>query len=320
MTTSPAFKHGPVRIGDMTFVVRAAGERTEPASIALLRGQIAAAGGHPAAQVQVIHERPFSAAVGKTLEVGLRHARPYVVGIDADVLLAPRGVHALADLAAAMSPETYSAVGLMLCRFFGGLCFRGVHVYQSRHLEQARGLLGRRTPGGPDPALKPETALVEAMKAEGYSFTAQPVVLGIHDYEQSFRHIYLKMRLRARRELEIDGGESGLRAFTTLCRKRAALGEHDFTVALWGLEDGAADSRRAAGRPADELDWFAPWPDFDRRLRDAGLTEKPALPADNAADLVARVLAAHRWDGDDRTPGWIRQRLGGAPIVERTAA
>mgnify|MGYP001450432987 CR=1 FL=1 len=170
MTTLYASKHTSVRTGDITFVVRAAGERTESAGIALLRDQVAAAGGDPAAQIQVIHERPFSAAVGKTLEVGLLHARPYVVGIDADVLLARRGVHVLADLAAAMSPETYSAVGLMLCRFFGGFCFRGVHVYQSRHLEQARGLLGRRTPGGPDPALKPETALVEAMKAEGYAF------------------------------------------------------------------------------------------------------------------------------------------------------
>lgn len=319
MTTHPDLP-APVRLGDMTFVVRAAGERTETASVALLRGQIAAAGGNPAAQVHVVHERPFSAAVGKTLEVGLQHARPYVVGMDADILLSPRGVHTLAMLAGSMTRETFSTVGLMLCRFFGGFCFRGVHIFQSAHLEQARGLLGRRTPGGPDPALKPETALVEAMKAEGYTFTALPVVLGIHDYEQSFRHIYLKMRLRARREIEIDGGESGLRAFSTFCRKHAALGEPDFTVALWGLEDGETDSRRAAGRTASELDWFAPWPEFDRRLRTAGLTEKLALPATHAAEVVARAFAAHRWDGDDRTPGWIRQRLSGAAVTERTAA
>lgn len=317
---------GAVPVGDMTFVVRAAGERTESASVALLRAQVLAAGGDPASQVRVIHERPFSAAVGRTLEVGLEHARPFVVGMDADVLLgdarAGQGVQALARLAAGMTPECFSTVGLMLCRFFGGYCFRGVHVYQSRHLEQARGLLGRRIPGGPDPALKPETALVEAMKAEGYAFSALPVVLGVHDFEQSYRHIYLKMRLRARRELEIDGGDQGLSGFVQYCRERAAGGESDFTVALWGLEDGAADSKQRSARAAvGEPDWFAPSPEFERRLREHAMSEKRPLgaSASDAAMLAERALAAHDWASDHRTPRWIRERLTGSTSTRSAA-
>lgn len=302
------------RASDLTFIVRSAGERTTAACVSTLRAALGdSPGGGNGDQVRVIAERPFSAAVRRTMELGIAAERPFVVGIDADILLASRGLDSLRAMAGAMTPDTFSVVGLMLCRFFGGYCFRGVHVYRREHLAQALTLIGQATPGGPDPALKPETAIVEAMKARGHPFAALPLVIGVHDFEQSFLHIYLKMRLRARREIEIDGvgaggrGGGGFHAFRRYCQDRADSGEPDFRVALWGLDDGADESRAAA--PPAEYDWFAPWPRFHELMRSAGLLEKPALAPHAAAGIADRIIAGHRLDSDVRTPAWIRERL-----------
>jgi hypothetical protein len=296
---------------DLTFILRTAGERTAHASAAELKRQL---GPDADRLVTVIHERPFSAAVRRTLEIGLDARRPFTIGLDADVLLASDGVARLCSLCAAMTPGTYSLAGLTLCRFSGGYCFRGVHLYRTELLEQALPLVGVHTPGGADPDLKPETAVVNAMQARGHGFGALPVPLGIHDYEQLYRHIYLKMRLRARRQLEIDTGENDAAPFREHCRLHAERGDHDFTVALWGLDDGTADSRaRASSSPAPaNYDWYAPQPELDARLLAAGLAEKPGLDTDTHT-LADRLMAAHDTATDGRSPEWIRRALTGLP-------
>lgn len=299
-----------VPVEQITFVIRAAGERTAEAAERILRMQL---GPRNKKLVQVITERPFVRAVRRTLEIGVEAGRPFTVGMDADVLLVAGGAQRIAQLAGALSPGMYSAVGLMLCRFFGGYCFRGVHVYRTDLLERAIPLVGMHTPGGPDPALKPESAAVHAMAAHGHGFASLPVVLAIHDYEQSYRHIYLKMRMRGRREATPDGAGPALESFLDCCRDQAARGVSDFTVALWGLEDGAADARQAAvnGTLAtiSEYDWYAPLPEFERRMREQGLVEKPALDTSGVLHLPDQTIIEHQLDTDHRTPAWIRDHL-----------
>lgn len=294
---------GGVPVRDITFVVRAAGERTLAAALATLRDQVLAAGGSEE-QVRVVNERPFAAAVRRTLEIGAGAGRPWAVGMDADVLLTSRGVDHLRAMCAGAKPDTFTVTGLMLCKFYGGFVFRGVHVYRGALLERAVGLLGQRTPGGPDPELKPESAVVHAMAAVGHGYEGVPRVLAAHDFEQSFLHVYLKMRLRARREAA-EGDVAGLTAF---CRRAAERGDDDFRVALWGIEDGVRDG--AAGRTGG-YDWFARWPEFERRMDGHGPREKPSLAAGVGPGYADRAVAAHDWAGDDRTPRWVREALFG---------
>ncbi len=298
-------------VTDITFVVRGAGERTHAHALATLREQVVRAGGEQR-QIEVVNERPFVAAVRRTLEIGAGAGRPWAVGMDADVLLTSRGVGHLRAMCAGAKPDTFTVTGLMLCKFYGGFVFRGVHVYRASLLERARGLIGKRTPGGegggPDPELKPESAVVHAMAAEGHGYEGVPRVLAAHDFEQSFRHIYLKMRLRGRRETA-DGDAAALSAF---CRRGAERGDDDFRVALWGIEDGVRD---AAAGPARGYDWFGEWPEFDRRMREHGLREKPELTGEldgnGGAAFADRLIRAHDWPADDRTPRWIREALQG---------
>jgi hypothetical protein len=46
-------------------------------------------------------------------------------------------------------------------------------------------------------------------------------------------------------------------------------------------------------------------------MSEAGMVEKAPLIAETAAGFADRVVAAHRWDADDRTPRWIREALVG---------
>lgn len=300
-----------VPLSDVTFVVRSAGERTCAAAVAILRAQLDGLGRQ---LVHVIDERPFVEAVRRTLTIGRDCGRPFTVGIDADVLLVSQGVSRLASMAAGMKAGEYSAVGLMLCRFFGGYCFRGVHVYRTSMLDEALGLVGAGAPGT-DFEFKPESAVVHAMEARGHGFSAHPVVLAVHDYEQSYRHIYLKMRMRGRREAEFDVDGPGLKGFRAVCAEGIARGETDFVVAQWGLEAGVADATTRRDRAPAHYDWFAEWPEFDERMAAARLVEKSPLSVEMALGVADRLVAAHRLDAETRTPAWVRPHL-----IQRRAA
>jgi hypothetical protein len=309
-----ARSEGPgVSVRDLAFVLRAAGERTTEASAELILRQIAGLGG--GAALTVIQERPFSEAVRRTLELGMESGKAWTIGIDADVLLTCDGVQKLVKMCRDAKPESFTVTGLMLCKFYGGFVFRGVHCYRSELLGEAAGLVGERTEGGPDPELKPESAVVHAMAARGRGYEGHPVVLAAHDFEQSYKHIYVKMRLRGRREVEgaKDGGDAA--GLLSLCREGAEGGDADYRVAQWGVEDGIADAQGPGPARASRYDWFAPNRALERRLKAEGILEKEPFSAARGMGFAERVIAGHRLDTDTRTPGWVRQALS-----ERAAA
>jgi hypothetical protein len=297
-----------VGVRDITFVVRASGERTADAAVHVLRRQIACAGGNPDSQVLIARERPFVEAVRRTISVGLDAGRPWTVGMDADVLLVRDGVEKLRRMCETAKPDSFTVTGLMLCKFYGGLVFRGVHCYRGTLLESALPLVGSRSVPGMTPAdaaLKPESAVVHAMAAKGHGFEGHPTVLAAHDFEQSFKHVYLKNRLRARREAE----KGDLVSLTAFVRARSES-DRDFLVALWGIEDGAADAKAGRGAEREGYDWLAEYPEFDSRMARAGLNEKTAFGPATGVGYADRILAAHEFESDVRTPEWVRSKLG----------
>ncbi|MBY0262361.1 MAG: hypothetical protein K2Q20_08445 [Phycisphaerales bacterium] len=301
-------------VRDMTFVVRCAGERTMDAAIALLREQVAALGGDPRAQVRPVSERPFVNAVRATLELGIASGRPWTIGMDADVLLLSDGVRRLAGLCSAAPDDVYTITTLVYCKYFGGFCFRGIHAYPTRLLGEALPLVESSNAAE---SLRPETSVVNAMLARGYKMLGPPVPVGAHDFEQSFRHIYLKMRLRARRELGDEPGKTTTDYFEFV-RARAAV-DPEYLVASWGLEDGRRDALSSGGSPA-HYDWDAKYPELDDRLTRAGMTEKGPLGLHEARGLADRLMASHEYVADRRTPKWIRDKHGFAEGVSVAGA
>lgn len=305
-------------IHDCTIVIRAAGERTEAACVNTVRKQVLALGGDPHRQTIVIRERPFVQAVRRTYEAGIDSGAAWVIAMDADVLLLEDGLKRVIDACATAAPGTFTVTPLVLCRFFHGYCFRGLHLYPGSLLPTALGLI--ESSGAAD-NVRPESTVVRAMDALGHRFEATTTPVGIHDHEQFFRHIYLKMRLRGRREFVDDHGKT-LHASIELMRSLAARGDDDARVAVWGLQDGAADASTSAAAPA-HYDWFADYPAFDARLLESGLREKPPLNVDPPASLALERMLGFDYINDQRTPKWIRDRgnfAGGLALVRERFA
>ena len=294
-----------VPVQDMTFVLRSAGERTLPAAGALLRDLVREAGGEPDRQVAIIAETPFPMAVRRTFEIGLEAQRPWVVALDADVLLLSDAIDRFGAMCACAGGSTFTIIALVLCRFYGGLCYKGMHCYPRRLLDRA---LKHAIAPEVAASLKPETAVVRAMEADGFGTTAGPVVFGIHDYEQWLRHVHVKMRLRGRRGWADQAAGKGSffddeRAFVD----GRAASDPDFLVASWGQCDGRDD--HLSGRASSHYDWEQPNPDLERRMTAQGIAERSPWRAD-AHGYAERTIAAHDFARDQRTPDWIRERLG----------
>jgi hypothetical protein len=289
-------------VSDMTFVLRTCGERTSPAAATHLRALVAAEGGNPAQQVHIVSERPFAKAVRRTFELGLDARRPWVVAIDADVLLLSDGLQRLGNLCAAADGAAFTIAGLILCKFYGGFCFMGIHAYPHRFLDKA--LTAARDAAT---TLRPESSIAKVLESQGLKPFAPPVPLAIHDFEQFYRHIYLKMRTRGQR-WAADNGAGSDTAFADhlgFVERRSRV-DPDYLVASWGLKDGFEDGSKP--NAPTHYDWEANYPHYNDRFAAARLSDKQPWPC-SALGLAECVMATHDYLGDNRTPRWIRDRF-----------
>lgn len=206
---------------DLTVVIRSAHERTEAVCYALLERQV-----DPQA-IHTIHEVPFSAAVRRAFEIGVKEGRNWTCCVDADVLSAPTG---MADLKAYMEtrkPETLMVQGLILDKLFGVVRQGGFHFYRTELLEKAMAYLPAE-----GSTLRPETTLVNTMGAKGYPWVQANLISGVHDYEQYFTDIYRKCFVQAHKHRHL------VEKLKDYWRSKAAE-DGDFQMALWGLQAGS---------------------------------------------------------------------------------
>lgn len=299
-------------IRDCVVVIRAAGERTESACVRIVADQMCVLGGDPSTRLHVVHERPFSMALKRTYELGIASGAAWVIAMDADVLLLQDGLSRVLEALASMEPTGFTITPLVLCRFFHGYCFRGLHLYPGRLLPQALALMDSC---GAHQNVRPETTVVQAMERAGYRIQATTLPVGVHDFEQAYHHIYLKMRMRGRRECADDGGKT-LDAYIALLQSLADRGDDDARVAVWGLEDGAADARGAAAPPV-HYDWLGDYPELNARLSAANIRPKPALRSDLGDTFALELMLGFYYQHDTRTPKWIKDRAGFTEGLQR---
>lgn len=201
-----------------TFVLRSAGERTKGLAMELLQRA-----GSP---VEVIEVTPFSAAIKRTLEVGIENHSDWVMCIDADVLIRKEGVEELLSLAEKADEKIFEIQGLVLDKFFPIKRPAGNHLFRVKHAKEAISLIP--TEGM---SLRPESDMIKAMIERGYAMQQSPVQVGLHDYEQYFKDIYRKCFLQAKKHHWI------LSEVENYWIEQAKL-DKDFEVALWGLRSG----------------------------------------------------------------------------------
>jgi hypothetical protein len=150
----------------------------------------------------------------------------------------------------------------LLDRAFGGPAF-GVHAYNASLFDRALGFMGIAHDDQ-----RPETRLYKEMGRRGYATLRNPIIVGLHDYEQFYRDLYRKMFVRAKK----------YEARVPFMRKVLGdqyLQDPEARAMMWGLLDGVVD--RLEGNRIGVLDTAI----YEERARQAlalaGVEERDPL-------------------------------------------
>lgn len=210
----------------LTLIIRSAGERTLELCKKLILEQ-----GVPVAQVLVVQEVPFSAAMRKSFEIGISKDRKWTFCVDADVLLRPGSIaHMIGE--AEKQPENVCEIqGLVMDKFFGGPRPGGIHLYRTSLLPE---IIKRIPEEGVN--IRPEHHTLLRMADDGYPWLQIAWIVGTHDDEQYNADIYRKCFVQGVKHLYLAD------LFVPLW-KRNIEQDNDFAVALQAF----ADSIRHAG-------------------------------------------------------------------------
>jgi len=249
-------------------VVRHVGERTLELCRDILKRQ-------SDASVELISATPFSETVRLGFEAGLRAGKKWTLFLDADVVPTEDCVQRLFDVAESGKETLFEAQGLIVDKVFGVRRPAGNHIYRTAFFEEALTLLPQNAG-----SLRPESDTLWSMVRAGYSWYQSDVLVGLHDYGQSYADIARKVMVQYHKFPEKR--DLMLARFQEQAKKDA-----DFAVAL------------AACRKADR---FASAPQVDaRQLRDLAaevlhelhLDEKPPITT-NERDQLASYAREHR--------------------------
>src|SRR5690606_8199631 len=97
---------------DVAVVVRSAGERTEQVCLNLLNQQVSAA------DVVLVREKPFSKALVRSFEVGVERGLPWMLCVDADVLVTRDAVAQHLKWTRELPPQAFGMSGFLLDKFY----------------------------------------------------------------------------------------------------------------------------------------------------------------------------------------------------------
>jgi hypothetical protein len=204
---------------NLTVVIRTSGENTFEACKKLLLRQVGENG-----CVVSVTDFPFEKTLRRSYEEALTIGNPWAVIIDADILVSPYFMKAVQyGIRRAVDTDLGFSLKVM-DRFYAEPKFRGVHVYQTRHLGKALEMMPN---SGQE--LRPETCVKERMKEHMHAWRSYHIVVGLHDYYQHPYDVFSKMTIRAHRSADdID----------ELMRTFQDRHEKDFSYALAGLKYG----------------------------------------------------------------------------------
>lgn len=256
----------PAGVADFHVVVRCSGERTESVARRLVRAQV-----ESDEDISAVSEAPFEAALRAAYAAGIRAGRDWTITLDADVLLEGSAIARLLEHARQMPKHFLQLEGLVYDKLMGVYRQAGHRVYRTELLPAAL----REIPPTQS-QLRPESSAVQRMGRLGHPSRYVSCVVGLHDHEQSYRDLYRKGVVHARKWSPLLPG------LVRRCQQHMQA-DPDFLVLLKGLWDGLVDpapvsiDRRLFTASACEA------------LRALGIGEKDGI--DDESAFVARFPA-----------------------------
>ena len=216
--TLAAFKN------ELTIVVRTAEERTEAVCMDLMRKL------HSENNVFRVQEKPFAKALEKSFNIGLQQGKKWLLCNDADVLPSPFLLDFLSKEVAAHQEDVFEYHTRVFDKFYGGIRPGGIKLYNTKALDEALKMIPNVYK-----STRPESDVIRKMQQNGYKKIGVKRISGVHDYEQYYKHLYMKGFSHARKHAK------QMKIFYPYWKRMAAI-DKDFTAALQGLKDGRKKS------------------------------------------------------------------------------
>ena len=258
-------------------IIRSVGERTTDACTSLLHEALG-----EDTPFRIVQVQPFTEALRQTIRTGMEFACSWTLVIDADVLISRAQLQTFLALRAQLPPEAFMLHACVWDKFFGRARWAGNRLYRTSLLACAESCVGKEGEN-----LRPEATLCHKMKEKGYRIFKSPLLIGLHDYEQSFEDILCKTVLFGRKH---GKHRERLKAFWEQHRE-----DPDYAAALDGLAAAPSDASLVLDRKL--LDFC---PENVRRFwRERG---KPPLdPSFGRSEIISGILARESGEYGDVT-------------------
>lgn len=251
----------------VTVIIRGVGERTQKTCYDLLANQIRKK------NIHLIHETPFSNALRKSYEIGIKSRRKWTLVVDADILASDTIISQLFERGESAPQSVFCVQSSMLDKFFGGVRVGGMKLYRTEHLKQAMTFI-------PQVNIRPEATVIKTMHKSGHYVDITDIVCGLHDFEQSYADIFRK------------GFAHGIKhaSLTKLIMpywQRQKKTDKDFAVLLAGYTVGSTH-KASLKLSRDEVQ-----EQYERYATENKLVEKtPKLTGYNNSAVVMKKLSA----------------------------
>lgn len=203
----------------VTVIVRSVGERTEGLCCSLIKEQI------PEDNIHLISEGPFYKTLEATFKTALRENRKWTLCLDADVLIRPSFIKDIIEYAEGRPADVVEINAVAIDKFLLSPREVGQRLYRTQALEQAILYVDAAKE-----EIRPETFIVNQLLKEGFHQDRIDLLVGIHDYEQSYKDIYRKIFVHTKKHQA-----AGIAADYKLWKQRQ-LYDNDYKVAVAAYE------------------------------------------------------------------------------------
>lgn len=238
----------------VTIVIRSVSERTEDICYSLVKKQIAEE------NIHIIHQTPSTEAIRKRFEIAIQQKRKWTLGIDADILIKPGLINEIITLAEQAPADTFELEGWAIDKYLESPRELGPQLFRTALLPEAMQFIPK-----PNEAIRPDTHIINQMTKLGYKQVRLDTIIGLHDFEQSYKDIYRKSFIYAKKFYH--QASQVLQHWQELAQT-----DDDFKVAIVGFLEGL--NYKAEVGIDSNAEYLH---DFERVSQLLKLKEKPAL-------------------------------------------
>jgi hypothetical protein len=172
-----------------------------------------------------VAEKPFSAALRRSLQLGIAQKTEFILCVDADVIPIERELTQLVLEMESLPKHIPEIQGMVFDNLFRVIRPAGNHLYRASFAEKALNCIPVE-----GTSLRPESDMLSALIRKGNPWKQSRLLVGYHDFEQSYEDIYRKAFLHLKKHSDFGN-------YLHHLWQNLAVDQFEFEVALKAMKD-----------------------------------------------------------------------------------